>query len=186
MKVFMLVLMSLFVVGSARDVGAAAPREPEEIWQELLKLPAVDLEVIEDVISQCDLLQSRWPRVEQWCSCLPCTLIHGDFKPRNVVIRTCVTESSVFAFDWEASGWGVPTADLAYVDIASYHKAVSQHWPDVSIEDVGLMKTVGRIFRGIEEFRWESEKFDPRWEASTIKLNYYRERMAEAIQMAQW
>ncbi len=39
MKVFMLALMSLFVVGSACDVGAAAPREPEEIWQELLKLP---------------------------------------------------------------------------------------------------------------------------------------------------
>lgn len=152
----------------------------------LLKLSAAELSVIEDVISQCDLLESRWPRVEQWCGSLPCTLIHGDFKPRNVVIRTGLTESSVFVFDWEASGWGIPAADIAYVDIASYHEMASRHWPDVSIEDVRIMKIVGRIFRGIEEFRWESEKFDPRWEASTIKLNYYRERMAEAIQIAQW
>lgn len=152
----------------------------------LLKLPAGELAVIEDVISQCDLLESRWARVEQWCGLLPCTLVHGDFKPRNVVIRTRGTTSSAFVFDWETSGWGVPTADLAYVDIASYHEALSQHWPDVSLQDVRIMKTVGRVFRGIEEFRWESEKLDPRWEASTINLNYYRERMDEAIQMAQW
>jgi aminoglycoside phosphotransferase (APT) family kinase protein len=152
----------------------------------LLKLPAAELAVIDDVISQCDLVESRWSHVEQWCACLPCTLVHGDFKPRNVVIRTCETESSVFVFDWETSGWGVPTADLAYADITSYHKAARRHWPDVSIEDVRIMKTAGRIFRGIEEFRWESEKLDPRWEASTIKLNYYCERMVEAIQMAQW
>lgn len=152
----------------------------------LLKLPAAELAIIEDVISQCDLLESRWPRVEQLCGGLPCTLIHGDFKPRNVVIRPGVTEPSVFVFDWEASGWGMPAADLAYVDIVSYHQAASLHRPNVTIEDVRTMKTVGRIFRGIEEFRWESEKFDPRWEASTIKLNYYRERMVEAIQMAQW
>lgn len=157
-----------------------------QINLKLLKLPVVELAGIEEVILQCDLLESRWPRVEQWCAGLRCTLVHGDFKPRNVVIRTCAAEPSVFVFDWETSGWGVPTADLAYADTASYYKASRRHWPDLSIEDVRIMKTIGRIFRGIEEFRWESDKLDPRWEASTIKLNYYRERMAEAIQMAQW
>lgn len=151
-----------------------------------LKLPAAELAVVEDVVSQCDLLESRWTRVEQWCGCLPSTLVHGDFKPKNVVIRTCDMESSVFVFDWEASGWGVPTADLAYADIGSYYEAASDHWPDLSIEDVRIMKTIGRMFRGIEEFRWESERFDPRWEASTINLNYYRERMVEAIETARW
>src|ERR1051325_9662155 len=41
MKCFMLALVMLFVAGSTRDAGAgAAAREPEEIWQELLKLPS--------------------------------------------------------------------------------------------------------------------------------------------------
>ena len=80
----------------------------------------------------------------------------------------------------------MPTADLAYADIASYYEVASHYWPGMSMENVRIMKTVGRMFRGIEEFRRESEKLDPRWEASTIKLNYYCERMAEAIQMAQW
>src|SRR5260370_8609067 len=40
MKLFMLALVMLFVAGLAGNVGAAAPREPEEIWQELLKLPS--------------------------------------------------------------------------------------------------------------------------------------------------
>lgn len=151
-----------------------------------LKLPAEELKVIENVISQCDFLESRWDSVEQWCDGMPRAFVHGDFKPRNVVIRAGLEDPEVLAFDWEASGWGVPTGDLAYVDPAVYHRAVKRRWPNVTVEDVRIMKTTGRIFRGIEEFRWESEKFDPSWEASTIKLGYYRERMAEAFQMAEW
>ncbi|HYY72742.1 MAG TPA: aminoglycoside phosphotransferase family protein [Candidatus Bathyarchaeia archaeon] len=151
-----------------------------------LKLPAEELEVIEAVISQCGFLESRWGCVEQWCAGMPRTFIHGDLKPRNVAIRSGLEGPEVLVFDWEASGWGVPTGDLAYVDLTAYHDAVKHRWPNVTVEEVRKMKITGRIFRGIEEFRWESERFDPRWEVSTIKLNYYRERMAEAIQMAQW
>ena len=151
-----------------------------------LKLPAEELEVIEAVISQCNLLESRWDCVEQRCAGMPRTFIHGDFKPRNVVIRSGLEGPEALAFDWEASGWGVPTGDLAYVDLTAYHEAVKRRWPNVTVADVRNMKITGRIFRGIEEFRWESERFDPRWEVSTIKLNYYRERMVEAIQTAHW
>lgn len=151
-----------------------------------LKLRAEELEVIESVVSQCNFIESRWDCVEQWCDGMPRTFIHGDFKPRNVVIRTGLEGPEVLAFDWEASGWGVPTADLAYVDLAAYHDVVKRRWPNVTVEDVRIMKVTGRIFRGIEEFRWESERFDPRWEASTIRLGYYRDGMAEAFQMAKW
>jgi len=154
--------------------------------RKLLKLPAAELAVIEEVISQCDFLEWRWDHIQQLCDRMPRTLIHGDFKPRNVLIRPDGGESSVFPFDWEASGWGVPTGDLAYVDIASYLEASAPRWPHLTVVDVRIMKAIGRIFRGLEEFRWESEKFDPRWEASTIKLNYYRERMSEAIEMTEW
>jgi thiamine kinase-like enzyme len=151
-----------------------------------LNLPTAELAIIEAAISQCDFLESHWKRVEEWCNRMPGTLVHGDFKPRNVVIRRGPRGSAVLPFDWEASGWGMPASDLAYIDLAAYHEIVKHRWPTVNLEDVQSMKIIGRIFRGLEEFRWESEKFDPSWEVSTIKLQIYHARMTEAIEMTRW
>jgi phosphotransferase family enzyme len=151
-----------------------------------LNLPSAELAVIEAVLSQCDFLESRWGQVQRWCECMPLTLVHGDFKPRNVVIRPGPTGPVFLPFDWEASGWGVPAEDLAYINLAAYHPIIKDRWPAVDLQDLQKMKIVGRIFRGLAEFRWESEKFDPHWEVSTIKLQIYRKRMVEAIEMANW
>lgn len=151
-----------------------------------LNLPPGDLTVVQAVILQCNFLESRWKQIEEWCARMPRTLVHGDFKPRNVVIRTANDGLILLPFDWEASGWGVPAEDLAYVDLVPYHAVVERYWPHVSAEDLQCMKIVGRIFRGLSEFRWESVKFDPNWEVSAVKLQIYQTRMAEAIEMANW
>ena len=153
---------------------------------ELLHLPPEELTVVDAVILQCNLLESRWNQIEQWCDRMPRTLVHGDFKPRNVVIHAATDGPALFAFDWEASGRGVPAEDLAYIDLYAYHAVVKSYWPDVGMHDLQCMKIVGRIFRGLSEFSWESVKFDPNWEVSTVKLQIYRTRMAEAIEMTKW
>ena len=153
---------------------------------ELLNLPREELAVVNAVILQCNFLESHWDRIEQWCGRMPRTLVHGDFKPRNVVIRTATDGTDLLAFDWEASGRGVPAEDLAYVDLSAYHTVVKCYWPAVSVHDLERMKALGRIFRGLSEFSWESIKFDPNWEVSTVKLQIYQTRMAEAIAMAKW
>jgi len=151
-----------------------------------LHLPPQDLAVVHAVILQSNFLESRWKQIEQWCDRMPRTLVHGDFKPRNVVIRTTSDGPALLPFDWEASGRGVPAEDLAYVDLAAYHAVVKCCWRDVSMQDLQSMKIVGRIFRGLSEFCWESVKFEPNWEVSTVKLQIYQTRMAEAIEMAKW
>jgi len=151
-----------------------------------LNLTPADFAVFVTVVSQCAFLESRWNQIERWCERMPRTLIHGDFKPRNVVIRRDSRGTAFLPFDWEASGWGVPAADLAFIDASVYHSAVRGIWPDLNVQDIRTMAVVGKIFRGIAEFNWESQKFDPRWEFSTIKLRIYQDRVTEAIGMAGW
>jgi Phosphotransferase enzyme family len=151
-----------------------------------LNLTPPDFAVFLTVVSQCAFLESHWNQIERWCERMPRTLIHGDFKPRNAVIRNGSRGAVFLPFDWEASGWGVPSADLAFIDIPVYHSTVQDIWPTLNVQDLRRMAIVGKIFRGIAEFDWESLKFNPRWEFSTIKLRIYQDRMTEAIRMARW
>jgi hypothetical protein len=149
-----------------------------------LNLSPRDFAVFATVVSQCAYVESHWNQIEGWCDQMPRTLVHGDFKPRNAVIRRVNNGVVFLPFDWEASGWGVPAADLAFADIPVYHATVQHTWPTLDFQDLRRMAVVGKIFRGIAEFNWESQKFDPRWEFSTIKLRIYQDRMTEAIRMA--
>ncbi|HXI39409.1 MAG TPA: aminoglycoside phosphotransferase family protein [Bryobacteraceae bacterium] len=160
----------------------------DKLWRNMaqLNLPATELAVIEAVTHQCDFLESRWEQVHGWCERMPLTLVHGDFKPKNAVIRSGAAGPVFLPFDWEASGWGVPAQDLAYVSADGYHATVQHRWPDMSLQDVQKMKIVGRIFRGLAEFSWESEKLEPNWPVSTLNLQIYRARMTDAIAMANW
>ena len=151
-----------------------------------INLPPEESAVVETVLVQCNFLQAHWDQIERWCDRMPQTLVHGDFKPKNVVIRRAAAGPVLLPFDWEASGWGVPAEDLAYVDLAAYHDAVKRYCPGVTVRDVGRMKIVGRILRGLSEFCWESVKFDPSWVGSIAKLQFYKDRMHEAIEMAKW
>lgn len=151
-----------------------------------LKLLEEESAVVQSVISQCNFLESHWKQIERWCAQMPRTLVHGDFKPRNVVIRTTPQGPSLLTFDWETSGWGVPAEDLAYIDLGAYHAIAKRCWPKVTMQALQCMKIVGRIFRGLSEFCWESVKFEPHWEVSTVKLRVYQMRMAEGIEMAEW
>lgn len=151
-----------------------------------LDLTPADFAVFVTVVSQCAFLESHSSQIERWCERMPRTLIHGDFKPRNAVIRRGGRAVAFLPFDWEASGWGVPAADLAFIDTSVYHAAVEDIWPTLTVQDIHTMAIVGKIFRGIAELNWESQKFDPRWEFSTIKLRIYRDRMTEAIGLAGW
>lgn len=50
-----------------------------------------------------------WPEVER----LPATLIHNDFNPRNVALRSDPEGLRLCAYDWELATLGPPQRDLA-------------------------------------------------------------------------
>lgn len=51
--------------------------------------------------------------VARWIAAQSCTLIHGDFNPRNVAIRDTALGPRLGAFDWELAAWGLPQRDIA-------------------------------------------------------------------------
>ncbi len=117
-------------------------------------LTAEHLALLETIVSQCDVLESRWSQVEQWCDDVPPTLVHGDFRPKNVHVRADPSGPALFALDWETAGWGVPAADLApargllpapQVDITLYWSTVRECWPGLDIQTVHRLATVGGV-----------------------------------------
>jgi len=50
-----------------------------------------------------------WPRV----LALPHSLVHNDFNPRNIALRSTGGDPRLCVFDWELAAFGIPQRDLA-------------------------------------------------------------------------
>jgi Phosphotransferase enzyme family len=119
-----------------------------------------DLAVLESLVSRFDVLESCWSKVERFCDSIPKTLVHGDFQGWNMRIRHDQTGRTLLPFDWEMSGWGVPT-DLAQgtkqqVDLAIYWSIVRQFWPHLDVRDMERMANLGKIFWELATISWKS------------------------------
>jgi hypothetical protein len=122
-------------------------------------LGADEIGDIRAVIAQCDLLESHWSRLEEACAGVPATLVHGDFRRKNVHVRMAPTGPAVLPMDWENAGRGVPAADLTRVDLAAYRSAVQERWPRVDSAAVRRLADVGRIFQRLAAIDWISAMF---------------------------
>ena len=141
------------------------------------------LATLEGVISQCDFLESRWHDLERLCEGFATTLVHGDFVRKNVAVRTEISGIVLLPFDWEHSGWAVPAADLAHVDLATYWSTVRAHWPNLEKSTLERLANAGKIFQLLNAFEWESYKIVAQ-RPNLAMQNYalYRTRMARAIE----
>ena len=59
--------------------------------------------MLESIISQCNVLESCWRKVERFCDRMPQTLVHGDFTAKNIRVRNR-HGSALLPFDWEMAG----------------------------------------------------------------------------------
>jgi hypothetical protein len=166
---------------SAASVAAASrlPERGPPYYLELLRaargalrqhltapaLGAGTLAALEGIVSGLDALESRWNQVEACCEGIPATLVHGDFRPKNVHIRADQEGTTLLPMDWEMAGWGVPAADLApagrlaacpQVDVTDYWLAVRDCWPGVELRDVRRLVTAGAILRRLAILYWDS------------------------------
>ncbi len=123
-----------------------------------------DVAVLENIVRQCHLLQARWSTMEQWCAGVPPTLVHGDFRPKNVRIRPGSSGPGLYPIDWETAGWGVPAVDLApsrgplaiQVSIDIYGSIVRESWPGLDTPVIRRLAQVGKIFRRLAYVHWAS------------------------------
>lgn len=160
---------------------------------------AEDIVILKTVVAQCDLLESRWHEVEKCCEGVPTTLVHGDFRPKNILIRTDQPGTGFFPLDWETAGWGVPAADLApsrgrlpihQIDMTTYWLIVREYWPHLEIQAVQRLALVGRIFRRLAAISWESRSLafgtERLLSGPMACMRVYQAELAEAIWAAPW
>ena len=134
-----------------------------------LELELEDLDSLQMIISDFDRLEGQWSELLEFCDKLPLSLVHGDFKERNIRIRAAAHDRGVpilVAFDWAEAGRGVPPVDIlgrfghgvsrsSEPDIYTYWSVARKLWTLPSMETMKRFETVGKTFRAISAFAWE-------------------------------
>jgi hypothetical protein len=163
-------------------------------------IAAGDRALLEAVAGQCEVVASHWGQVEGLCAGLTRSLIHGDFAPKNMRVRTGPAGATLLPFDWGSAGWGVPAADLAQSgaasglwsywaspDLASYCSALRGSWPHHEVRDLQPVSAVGKIFRCLVCIDLDAPDPAVGWaQGSARNMRDYQAEMDDAIRMMGW
>jgi hypothetical protein len=124
----------------------------------VLKTSAVtdvdQLAIINAVADHCSRLESSWKTIEQACSTLPESLVHGDIVTHNARIRETPTGRELVLFDWEKSGWGTPAEDLSDVDLPVYIDTSGRLGLRISCPALQRLAGAGKAFRCLVFLQW--------------------------------
>lgn len=153
-----------------------------------------DRALLESVIAQCDVVEARWAAVDAWCAEMPRTLVHGDFRPKNVHVRSNGGSDRLLVMDWETAGWGEPAADVASVRgprgelaaLEAYVATARDWWPTLDVRVALRMVSVGKLFRRLAAIRWCSVILPHRREKSIAVMSVHRAELAAIIEEAGW
>jgi aminoglycoside phosphotransferase (APT) family kinase protein len=152
-------------------------------------LPTGGREVLREVAGLCDTLEAGWPALAACCAGVPATLVHGDFRRKNVLVRADPGGPALFPFDWETAGWGLPAADLApsrglpsQIDLPAYWSAVRGHWPGLGQEGVERLARAGIVFRRLAAVAWECARVASPWPQKAVaSLRIYHAEIAQTL-----
>jgi hypothetical protein len=160
-------------------------------------LGADDAAVLKSVVCQCDTLESGWTQLEKCCAGVPATLVHGDFRRKNLYVQsTDQAGTGLFPIDWETAGCGVPAADLApsrrrysghHVDLATYLSIVRESWPSLDMPALHELVRAGSIFRRLAAIDWASASLSFEWTEGPVGLlRGYQAELADMMQTTSW
>jgi aminoglycoside phosphotransferase (APT) family kinase protein len=153
-------------VAATRSLPAAGParylrhlRKGRSTIESHLANPAITAEESDElrmIVANLDRTEGAWARIEAVCAPFPKTLVHGDFRRKNVYLRRGPRGVEVLPIDWETAGWGVPAIDLIRIDVATYCDAAQTTWPDLRFDVVSRVAVAGRIFSQLAGIDWVS------------------------------
>ncbi len=166
-----------------------------------IPLEAKDKTVLGDVVSFCDRVEAHWDRVERFCRRMPRTLVHGDCLEKNLHIKKAGDHAVIVPIDWASVGWGLPGADLGQSalampdspqtepDHATYLAGVRQRWPDLDLDDIRRMATLGKLFWCVYVIDVAVEKLTyPRANVDRLigSLRVYETVAADSVPSVEW
>ena len=151
------------------------------------ELEVDDVTQLEGILDLLRGLAARWGDVERLCVGLPATVVHGDFRPKNVYLRPAGNRLACYPIDWETAGWGVPAADLTRIDVAAYWSVAREWCRGLSLDAVYGLSHLGHVFRTIAAIDWECAglRFDTRRQIvrSLASLAVLSPRLTEYVKM---
>ena len=142
--------------------------------------------VLGSLLERCDEVERLWPRLEQFCSSMPQTFVHGDLGERNVCLHPNRPDSNVMLFDWVSAGWGFCGIDLTpdNLDLEIYSSIMRNVWPRLDVTTCEAMASVGQLFRLLWAIQGSSEYLQSEgkrlyWIVDS--LSYYQADMARTL-----
>jgi Ser/Thr protein kinase RdoA (MazF antagonist) len=141
------------------------------------------LDVLDDIVRRCDVIETRWGEIAAVGRTIPTTLVHGGFDRKNVRIVAAEKRAvEVRVFDWEYAGWGLPAADIATVDIDLYVNIIRDTWPQLDAGSMGTLVHVGTLLRAISAIPGESRSLASAWPQRVLaKMPAYRAMLEQAM-----
>ena len=143
------------------------------------------------ILVQMNALESNWEQLLNNCQSFPQTLVHGDFRPKNIYIQQNVTGNQLYVVDWETAGWGIPAVDLApsrglstsaQVDMTIYLSLAREFWKALDMPTLQFFVRVGCLFRRLTAMYWASLGLSYRWIEKPIQSLYiYQNELAQAM-----
>ena len=155
------------------------------------KFGDVQRETMRRILTLFGAAEARWLEIESLCAQVPPALIHGDFAERNVQVRNASTpggETTLFAFDWEVAGWGLPVVDLAHADLRLYWILVRDEWCSLDYATLERVAQVGKLLRGgLAATNWSVPSLSTAWPARAIEnMKVYDRRITSAMRAIGW
>jgi len=142
-------------------------------------LHSQDLEVLDSILLQGRILESRWMRVVELCRRYPRTLVHCDFAHKNLRVRSNTSGIDLVAFDWEMAGYGIPAPDIAEwsgcgvprriigslpdSELVDYWEVVRESWSYLDLPAMKELAELGAVFRSLLAISWVSESIGRGW-----------------------
>jgi hypothetical protein len=195
---------------TAPPAGRVSDRSPDYYLAQLehgrdgilqhLSNPALEqseIEVLEEIVRQCEILALRWPEVERICGLIPCAFVHGDFAPKNIRIAGDGV-ADLLTFDWANGGWGVPAVDLPQADLAPstywanpdlevYLASVATRWPQLTRDHLAGNAAVGKLLRSVVCIRLEAVGLGTNWPTRTMRrMRHYHADMNDGFRALRW
>jgi Phosphotransferase enzyme family len=130
----------------------------------LLELQPEDYATLQAVVEWFDHVEDHWDKLQALAADGPRTLAHGDFAPKNVLVRQAAGTLEVFPIDWETAGWGPPAADMGEcADLVTYREEALKYGVSWSAGTIRGWAAVGKILRHIAAFEWASASLIGGW-----------------------
>ena len=144
----------------------------------------LDRSAAERMLVCFEILERNWHLVEERCEGLPWTLVHCDLQPKNILTRPTASGIAFLPLDWEEAGWGVPAADLAGIDAASYWSTARRTWASIGLQRVEQQVCCGALFKTLSAVGWETVRLAAGSEERAMRrLHIYASRLTASTQV---